>query len=734
MSFLTVDLADRVPVRAAPAAAPEPNDRGALATPLKRIWRRRYLFATVFTLVLALAVTALTMMTPQYVASGSVIVAEAEPGAHNASMAWIQKLGDPADIESQILVIRSPRLLRLAIDSGLAAPVMAECRYAATRGRPEQISEKKEAACTKLTSDHNALVEYLSKRYTVTSSGRSRIITIAYRSPLPETAQTMANALINAFLEDQREAQASSRKAASDWLHTEITQLDQSIRADETRIQTFRRQRGLVKGSSAPISSERLTSISQQLANAEASKADAAARLGEIESGGGRGAESAPAVLANPTVIALKQQLSGVSAQLSNQGTLLGANHPVIRALATEQASLRARIEQEIANVTKGLRKSFEASSALAKSLRAQLEAAKTEAAAAMDDEASIEGMVRNAEIKRTRYADLVKRAGELETERRILTGSTRLVSLAELPQEPASPKAVPFVAGGIVLAGVLAAAAALLRDSTDQRVRTPSQLLAGTGAPVFAQLPYLEAPGLVGRFSDRHRELRLAEALDRGRAEPLMQNVLRNLHAHLMLAGGGESRVILVTSSKPREGKSFTAFALAGIGATSGRRVLVVECDLRRPNFEASLGLGRGPGLGGILRGDIEPAEAVVSAGAFDVIPAGTPTAESTELLMSGRMTEFLRWSRRYDLVLLDSPPTSLLMDAAMLARHVDGVLCCARYGRSQLSDTVETVANLRQAGGHVLGIAMTMVNPGRQMTYDAMPLPAQRYAGDAR
>ena len=100
----------------------------------------------------------------------------------------------------------------------------------------------------------------------------------------------------------------------------------------------------------------------------------------------------------------------------------------------------------------------------------------------------------------------------------------------------------------------------------------------------------------------------------------------------------------------------------------------------------------------------------------------------------MSDRMIDFLRWSRRYDLVLLDSPPTSLLMDASMLARHVDGVLCCARYGRSQLSDTVETVANLRHAGGAVLGIAMTMVRPGSQPTYDVLPLPEPRYAGDAR
>ncbi|MCJ2087751.1 polysaccharide biosynthesis tyrosine autokinase [Methylobacterium sp. E-005] len=730
MSLVTVDLNERNPVRAAPS---EETRGSPLAAPLLRIWRRRYLFATIFVLVFGLAVTALTLIMPQYVASGSVIVAEAEPGAHNASMAWIQKIGDPADIESQILVIRSPRLLRLAIDSGLATSVLAECRYAAGGGKPGPISEKKEAACTKLTADRNALVEYLQKRYTVISSGRSRIITIGYRSPLPEVAQTMANALIDAFLDDQREAQASSRKAASDWLHTEINQLDASIRDDETRIQTFRRRKGLLKGTNAPISAERLTSISQQLAAAEASKADAAARLGEIESRGGRGAETAPAVLSSPTIVSLKQQLSGVAAQLANQGTSLGANHPAIRALTTERASLRQRIDQEIRNVAQGLRKTYDASSALAQSLRAQLETAKTEAASAMDDEASIEGMVRNAEIKRTRYADLVKRAGELETERRILTGSTRLVSLAELPQEPFSPKAVPFLAGGFVLAGVLAAAAALLRDFTDQRVRNPAQLMAGTGTPVFAQLPSLEASGLVGRLADRRRELDLPEALERARVDPVMQTVLRNLHAHLVLAGGGASRLVLVTSSKPREGKSFTAFALAAVGAAGGRRVLVVECDLRRPNYDASLGLGRGPGLVGVLRGEVSPADAVIATGRYDVIPAGTPTSDSTDLLMSGRMAEFLRWSRRYDLVLLDSPPTSLLMDAAMLARNVDGVLCCARYGRSQLSDIVETVKNLRQAGGTVLGIAMTMVRSSRQPTYDVMQLPQPRTAGAA-
>ncbi|KQP77668.1 lipopolysaccharide biosynthesis protein [Methylobacterium sp. Leaf113] len=733
MSLLTLDLPDRVPASGSRRAAPERERGSHLLAPLLKIWRRRILFATVFIAVFGLAVTLLIRTPAQYVASGSVIVAEPEPGANNASMAWIQKLGDPADLESQILVLRSPRLMRLAADNGLAEAVMAECRQAVTRGRPDRITDKKDAVCIKLGTDRDALVEYLQKRYLVGSAGRSRVIAVAYKSPLPEVAQTMANALINAFLEDQRNAQASSRKAATDWLFTEIKQLDSSIRDDEARIQAFRRRKGLVKGATGPISAERLTGISQQLAAAEGSKADAAARLKEIEADRRRGSDSAPAVLASRAVGDLKQQLSGVSAQLANQSTLLGPNHPSVRALQTERNSLRDQIERERTNVADGLRKTYEASNTLAKALRAQMDSAKSEAAAAMDDEASIEGMVRNAEIKRARYADLVKRASELETERRILTGSTRLVSLAEIPQEAFSPKPVPFLAGGFVLATVLAAAAALLRDFADRRVRTPAQLVAGTGAPVFAQLPCLDPGGLVGRLSDRRRELPLAEALERAQGHPAMRNVLRTLHAHLFLAGGNGSRTVLVTSAKPREGKSFTTFAIAGLSAASGRRVLVIECDLRRPNFEATLGLGRSPGLVGVLRGTTDPAAAVVSCDGFDVIPAGLPTPDSTELLMHPRMAGLLAWSRRYDLVLLDSPPTSLLMDAYMLARHVDGVLCCTRYGRSQLSDTIETVTGLREAGGAVLGITMTMVKPGGQPTYEPAPLPLPHRAGAA-
>lgn len=706
------------------------------AGPVAMIWRRRRLFAAVFATVLALAVAALMAVPAQYLAVGSVIVAEPEPGSNNAnaSVAWIQKLGDPADIESQMLVIRSARIMRLVASGDVVEKVLAECRQAAAGGLLAGLLPA-DGGCETMRGNTDLLVDHLQRRFVVTSVGRSRIINIAYRSPNAEVSQALTNALITAFLDDQRGVLANSREAATDWLWKEIRQLDASLRDDEARIQAFRRRKGLMSGASAPITSERLTAISQQLSAAETAKADAAARLGEINAAQGRGAADAPAVLASRTVADLKQQMNVVGAQIANSGTVLGPNHPTLQALRIEQASLKQRVEREVASIGAGLKKTYDASSALAKSLRQQMETVRTEVAAAMDDEAVVAGMVRNAEIKRGQYADLYKRANELETERRILVGSTRLVSLAELPASPSTPKPVPFLGAGFVLALVLASAAALLRERGDRSVRTSSEVAAITHAPVFAQLPHLRrATALLGRMGGG--DLPLAAALRDARRDPLMQQVLRNLGARLMLAGtDGRSRAILVTSAAPGEGKSFTALALAQLSAAGGRRVLVVECDLRRPVFEGALGLPGGPGLGGVLRGEILPREAVTATDTpnLDAIAAGAPTSESTELLMGARMADLLLWAKRYDLVLLDSPPANMLMDAQVLARQVDGVLCCARWGRSQVAATVATVNGLREAGGDVFGIAITMVRADDHPFYETGQEPARRYLGAA-
>ncbi|WP_398465247.1 polysaccharide biosynthesis tyrosine autokinase [Tardiphaga sp.] len=768
----------RRPANSSPAA-----DTVQTENPLHKVWRHRQIFGAVFCGTLIITVIALFVVPVRYSASGSVIVAEQEPSNANASAAWAAKIGDPADVESQLLIVKSPRIMRLALDaSGIRDAAIQDCFARSTTT----------STCEKAKEDTGALVDYIAGNYSIGGTGRSRVISIGYTSPIAEVSQKMANALTNAFLDDQRVTGANSKELAASYLWKEAKQLDAELRDADAKIQAFRRNKGLARGQQAPIWSERLTSISQQLANAENARAEAAARLQEIKSNQARAIDS-PAVQSNRSISDLKQQLTVVTAQLANQSNSLGPRHPSIRALEQEQAAIRERINAEVASTVASAQKNFESSDALVKSLTKQMDDAKAEVGSATSEEATIESLARNTEIKRTQYADLYRRASELETERRVLIGSTRLVSLAELPMKPFFPKKIPFIAAGATLALLLASFAAFFGDSMRldgfargrQAVRRepptepvavppaaavdtpvapiappvapaappvvtdappaqprPGPALAGssselsvvTGAPILARLPAIKrdaAETTIGAILSAQSGAALARSLPQARDDLHYQDALRDLAARLLAPGGGKVRkTILVASPSTAEGKTFLTLSLAQHLAAAGRNVLVIESDLGAPKLENALGLRAGLGLQGVLRGEITPREAVVSSGLanLDTIPAG-PVPASAELLMRQPLADVLQWARTYDVVLVDAPSPGIQTDIGALAKQVDGVLLCMRSGRSSIGQAVATSSAIRVAGGELIGIAITMV-PDAGAT-SAATTPNDVYAG---
>jgi len=716
-----------------------------------RLWRRRRVFASVFVTTIALTVLALIVLPVRYLATGSVIVAEQEPGISNVSAAWAQKIGDPADLESQLLVIRSPRVMRLAMaTSGVIDAVSKECRQ-----NSGGIFSSSSDSCDKLRTDSTAFIDYVQNRYAIAAAGRSRVINISYQSGIPDVAYTLANALTTAFLDDQRTAGSSSREVATSWLWQELKQLDTELREADAKIQAFRRNKGLMRGANAPISSERLTSISQQLSVAEAARAEAAARLQEIKEA--RGSSNAPAVLSSRAIADLKQQLTVISAQLASATSVLGPKHPSLVALNREQALIQQRLSDEVASIAASAQKAFDANDTLVVSLKKQLEAIKAEVGSATSDEASIESMVRGAEIKRQQYSELYKRASELETERRVLLGSTRLVSLAEMPTKPFFPKKVPFLAAGLTIALLLSVAAALLVDRQDPRSEAepqpsstppppnqsiaataeapaaeivdaspgvPAKITAGapkpmlsavTGVPVLARLPRLvdDPPASpIGAILRGRTEMPLRRALEMARQDDAFQGALEQLKTGLGMAQTDLRRRILVTSSGTAQGKTFTTLALAQNLAAAGHRVLAVEWDLVHPTFKAALSLQPVPGLLDVLRGEAQPQLAVVRTAIpnLDVIAAGGGATDAADLLMSNAAVDFLSWSRGYDVVLIDGPLPSDPAGARIMACQVDDVLLCMRESSSSLGRALTATNAIRAAGGKISGFALTM------------------------
>ena len=156
-------------------AEPEAPPKLLIPDLVQRFWRRRHVFAVAFAAVLGLTLLALVVLPVRYLATGSVIIAEQEPNLTETQAAWAQKIGDPADLESQLLVIRSPRVLRLAMTAPGATDAAAEDCISNSHG----LLFGSTARCEQLKTDSAAFVDYVQNRYAIGAVGRSRVINIS---------------------------------------------------------------------------------------------------------------------------------------------------------------------------------------------------------------------------------------------------------------------------------------------------------------------------------------------------------------------------------------------------------------------------------------------------------------------------------------------------------------------------------------------------------------------------
>lgn len=672
---------------------------------ISALWRHKLLFLGIFLTFPVLAAIAAFVLPARYQASASVIVAEADP-ATRISDVWAQKQGDPADLESQIMILRSARLLKLALaQPGAYEAAIAECRKGGEK-------------CAELKVDDPKLAESVAEHFSISAVGRSRVLAVVYTSTLPETAMTMANALVTAYLDDQRGSQSNSREVAAKWLWQEIADLDGEIRDRVTKIESFRRQNGLVQGATASISSESLTSVSQQLAAAEQTKAQAQARLDAIRDiKNGADITASPMALENRTVGDLKQQIAAIGNQLAASSTVLGPRHPQRRMLEASMGVLQKQLLAEIDRIAASAQKDYETAANLVNSLQEQVGKAKDNAANALSDESSIEGMVRDVEAKRQLYTQLYQRASELESERRSLNGGARLVSLAEVPTKPFFPKKTPMIAAGLVLGLFFGAAGCVLWDRfsgfvpLSVRPRAPVRLFARAARQrpelgLIGVLPELPLSGL-GERSDQN----LMAAARRSLLASSFQQPVQQLASELLERYDGRPLLFLSGERRSRSA-AFSSLLIGQVLCKTGLNVLLIECAPSSREFATAFALPSGqPTLGDLLSGYAEPEDCVSSTAipGLHVVAAG-PGDDA--LLAEGALDGLERlvdWANPYDMIILSGPALKARGAEALLGTlggllQPGAILCLAPDANVQAelgeADALFARLNLNAAG----------------------------------
>jgi tyrosine-protein kinase Etk/Wzc len=382
-------------------------------------------------------------------------------------------------------------------------------------------------------------------------------------------------------------------------------------------------------------------------------------------------------------IVANKTKLVDLEQQRADLSQRFTPNHPAVAALDAQIAELQSAQGQMTKNV-----------------------------ATLPDTEQTALRLLRDVRVDTELYTNLLNSAQQLRVIKAGQVGNVRVVDFAEAADEPVWPKKflvvlISFGAGlfiGIVVAFV--------RKSLYGGVERPDEIENAIGVPVFAVVPRSgQQLRLQQNVMLRRQGLHVLAA--QAPQDAAVEGV-RSLRTSLQLSlDHARNNIVMVTGSRPDAGKSFLSVNLAALVAAAGKRVLVIDGDMRRGEVHSHFGVRHTPGLSDVLRGaDADPVIQHEVLPGLDVLPKGSLPTHPSELLMSERFREMLdELSRKYDLVIIDTPPVLAVTDSTVIGKHAATTLLVVRHGRHPIGEISETVKRLQTGGVNLKGVLLTDV-----------------------
>lgn len=714
--------------------APPPG--GDFADTLRKLLRRKWLIAGCLFGAVVLTIVVAALLPQRYTATTQLLV-----GVPSTKLGQIQSVvPDPtvdiAAIQSESYILQSRDLAGRVVDR-LGLDKIAEFNpalrpetlwdrldprrlfreavqmFAVHEPRRSGASTKSAAADDGQTTnpERESVIDTLRERLDVFPLDRSHVIGLAIESQDATLAARIANAYARTYIEDQMVNKVAMTDRADKWLQEHIRRLRDQVEKDDRAVEDYRRAHGLYETQKDTITDQQLADLNTQLILAQATKAEADARLRQAKqkARSADAADTMPDVLNSPLIQALQQQQSIVERRVADLSAHYGAKYPDMVRAKAELKDIKRKIHTEIVKIIAGLRNAAETANARYEALRKNLDSMKNVAGRDNESTIKLRALQRESEASRALFEEFLQSSKETAVQRDFQQPDAQIVSRASVPNRPSFPPLdLLFVVGivGGLLVGILVA---LLAEQFDSTFRTEDEVEEMTGLRALAVVPRISRRRLSGDYSTRNPTSAYSEAM-------------RRLDMSLRLGEKeSSSRVVMVASGAANEGKSGICLSLARMAAAAGSNVIVVDCDWRRPRLHSLLHRPNKMGLGELLTGRVLPDDVVYrdSSGAH-LIFAGQLRPRHTHLLFSERMRYLLAsLTRHYDLVLIDTPPVTVGAEILHLSQMVDKAIYVVRWGHTPRDVVLKGLRQLAAIGAPVVGVVLSRVDPKRYRRY---------------
>lgn len=669
-----------------------------------------WLIAAIVAAALAIALVTTMLQTKRYAASSTIQI--------NDTSGRILSSKDDAGQDPETATYDIDRFLKTQTDiiqsRGLALRVAQKLNLI---GNPELYAAQglpapPAGASPEALRDH--AVGLLAGNLTVKLPRDSRIVTLRYESNDPRFSARIANGYAAEFIQANLQRKFDSSAYARNFLGEQLAEAKIKLEASERAVNSYAREAGIIRTGNGEIDStggktsvDRGTSVTtSSLSQLNTAANEATARRIEAE-GRWRAVSSGPLlsstmVLQNPTIVTLLSDKARVEADLNQDRARHLADYPSIKAREAQLSSINQQLNQVANSVRNSVRNEYQSALGTERALQAQVNRLKGETMAEQDRSVQYNLLAREADTNRQLYEGLLERYKTLNAIAGVSLSNISIIDNAEVPKGPSSPNLFKNLLVGLIIGLGLAAMVVFFKDQFDDAIRVPEDIEAKLTLPLLGVVPQSQSGEPQDALLDPKSPI--SEAY----------NSLRG--SLLYSTPDGLPQIMLVTSAQASEGKTTSSHAIASGFARMGKRVLLVDADLRRPSLHKRLELSNDKGLSTLLTSH-DPLAGVVLKSNQDylsLLVAGPIPPSPTELLSTARIEEILQEAAsQFDIVVVDSPPILGLADAPLMAALVDGVVFVVEADRSRRGSLKAALRRLRAMRPILLGAVLTKFDP---------------------
>ena len=574
------------------------------------------------------------------------------------------------------------------------------------------------------------------------------MVEVNFESVDRRLAATVVNTLAEEYIEHNLEAKWNATQKASGWLQQQLSTLKAQLEASETALQDYAAAHSILfVEERKDITTEKLARLEDELTNAEADRIHRQSMAMLVEDSVRRGGPLLGS-LNSEAYENYRTNLSELRREHSQLLVTFAPAYPKVRRVQKQIEELEKSLEGERARLLSAVREAHQLARGRETLLRSAALSQRRKVNRLSDDFIQYNILKRDAETNRDLYEGLLQRLKQAGVSAGLRASNVAVLDPAETPQKPYRPKKLLNLVLALSAGLLLGVGLAFVKDHMNTIVRTPEEVERTTGLALLAVIPRSRrkltrkvgtrpyrkersSPDLpLMTFSNGTTGTKGAHrsngangsnghgvpesGLVKWAPEQGLSEAYRTLRSSVLLGWDESMRRILVTSSQPEEGKTSVSLNLACSLAQLGRRVLVIDADMRRPNCNKQLGVSLEYGLTDYLQGLSELDQIITKTpiAGLSLVPAGRSSSVASDLLYSPRLVSLLQEAgRRYEHVVVDSPPSLVLSDARTISRLVEGVILVVS-DKTERGSLLRTKQTFDDAGVHFLGFVMNRVN----------------------